>query len=187
MVVSTRALNPKPGILPLRRIRLMTRFCIHRPIGPPVPGCRRPRVPVRGSKLMGSPQAWSAASRCRASRWPAGGSLPGRAGCGWAWRRVGGVVDGAARDHLAVVGEGASVEVEAPGDGGGDLHVGARPELARALHEFGGAVDPQVARTPRVDRGQVVDEEGDLGVAGLDVVELAGPGWGHAADVQVAP
>jgi hypothetical protein len=38
MVVRTRALNPKPGILALRRIRLMTRLVSHRPIGPPVPG-----------------------------------------------------------------------------------------------------------------------------------------------------
>jgi hypothetical protein len=38
MVVRTRALNPRPGILPVRRIRFMTRCCIHRPIGPPVPG-----------------------------------------------------------------------------------------------------------------------------------------------------
>jgi len=38
MVVRTRALNPKPGILPLRRIRFMIRFCIHRPTGPPLPG-----------------------------------------------------------------------------------------------------------------------------------------------------
>jgi hypothetical protein len=39
MVVRTRALKPIPIVSPLRRTRF-TRFVNHRPIGPPVPGCR---------------------------------------------------------------------------------------------------------------------------------------------------
>jgi hypothetical protein len=38
IVVRDQGVKPKPGTLPLRRIRLMTRFVIHRPTGPPVPG-----------------------------------------------------------------------------------------------------------------------------------------------------
>jgi hypothetical protein len=51
MVVRTRALQPIPTASPLRRNRFITRIVNHRPIGPPVPGCRPPRVPAgyRGS------------------------------------------------------------------------------------------------------------------------------------------
>src|SRR3954468_10686706 len=87
--------------------------------------------------------------------------------------RVGrGLVHGALNAHLAVVAERGPPEVEAPGDARGDAHVRGRTELAGAFDQFGGAVDAQVARGPRIDRGQVVDDECDLLVARRHVAEL---------------
>jgi hypothetical protein len=125
---------------------------------------------------------WRSSTRCASV-----GSLHGRAGCGSASRRIGGVVDGAARDDLAAVDERASVRLKLHETVGVIPHVGPRSELARSLHELGGAVDPRVARTPRTDRGQVVDDERDLGVPGPHVAELRGPPRVQAADIQVRP
>src|SRR6266568_3807799 len=57
-----------------------------------------------------------------------------------------GVMDGAARDDLAVVAEASPVEVPAPRDGRCDAHVRGVAEPARTVDELGGAVHPQVAR-----------------------------------------
>ena len=99
-----------------------------------------------------------------------------------------GPVHGPARAWLdGFVAEGAAVQVPAPGDLRGDPHVRAGPELAGPLDQLGRAVDPQEPRRPRVGGHQVVDDQGDLGLARLDVEELPGPLGRPAADVQVGP
>src|SRR6266545_7466321 len=74
-------------------------------------------------------------------------------------------------NDLAVVGEGQSFEVPAPGGGGCDAHVGRRPELAPPFDQLSCAVDAEVARGPRLGRDEVVDDERDLGVPGPHVEE----------------
>src|ERR1039458_4162720 len=96
-------------------------------------------------------------------------------------------MDGAMDDHLAVVGEWSPIEVPAPRDRGRDLHVGSLPELAQPIDEFSGAIDPYVARRPRIGRYQVVDDERDPEISGRHVAKLPYLSGVHAADVEARP
>jgi MFS family permease len=97
-------------------------------------------------------------------------------------------VDGPPRAGLLrVIAEGAARQVPAPGNLRGDPQVHAGAELAGPLDQLGRAVHPQEPRRPRAGGHEVVDDQGDLGVARLDVEELPGPLGRAAPDPQVRP
>src|SRR6266480_4873119 len=98
-------------------------------------------------------------------------------------------VDGAPWLVPGVAG-GFAGQVPAPGDGRRDARVQPRADHPDALDRpLGVAVDAHRPRDERAERNQVVNDQGDQGVSGVDVAELAGAGDRRAgpADPEVGP
>ena len=56
-------------------------------------------------------------------------------------------------------------DVPAPGDLRDNSMVDSRAKSALPLHDLGPTVDPDAARSPGVDGLQVINDQGDLGIA----------------------
>src|SRR6266536_5748460 len=137
-----------------------------RAISTPLASSRDASEPGRTSARTFLPRASSSSTT-----WPPSEPVPPTTRTGLSVMIRSCVVDGLAWRKRTVVAADAEppVEVDTPRDRRRDLHDLRRAAHTWALDQFGGAVDAQVARGPWTDRGQAIDDDGDLGVALPDV------------------